>query len=226
LYLVFYYIHIYDNFQWFRKIFRQTDVTPGSLLLNDEKVCIQINQLCKKYNHTVAVDNLSMNMYKNEITVLLGHNGAGKTTTMSILTGMINASKGTVIINGKDIRKETDEVRKDTGLCPQHNLLFLDLTVREHLKLIAMLKGSDNIDREVEDLLVMLGLDKEANSMACTLSGGMKRKLCLGMALIGDSKVSDMNNFFWGYPLKEHTTDILRHLLRVKFVKTFYFNFF
>jgi ATP-binding cassette subfamily A (ABC1) protein 3 len=87
LYLVFYYIHIYDNFQWFRKIFRQTDVTPGSLLLNDEKVCIQINQLCKKYNHTVAVDNLSMNMYKNEITVLLGHNGAGKTTTMSILTG-------------------------------------------------------------------------------------------------------------------------------------------
>jgi ATP-binding cassette subfamily A (ABC1) protein 3 len=124
--------------RWFRKIFRQTDVTPGSLLLNDEKVCIQINQLCKKYNHTVAVDNLSMNMYKNEITVLLGHNGAGKTTTMSILTGMINASKGTVIINGKDIRKETDEVRKDTGLCPQHNLLFLDLTVREHLKLIAM----------------------------------------------------------------------------------------
>jgi ABC-type uncharacterized transport system ATPase subunit len=88
------------------------------------------------------------------------------------------------------------------------------------------LKGSDNIDREVENWLVNLGLDEKANSMACTLSGGMKRKLCLGMALIGDSKVSDMNNFFWGYPLKEHTTDILRHLLRVKFVKTFYFNFF
>jgi ABC-type uncharacterized transport system ATPase subunit len=88
------------------------------------------------------------------------------------------------------------------------------------------LKGSDNIDREVENWLVNLGLDEKANSMACTLSGGMKRKLCLGMALIGDSKVSDMNNFFWGYPLKEHTTDILRHLLRVKFVKTFYFIYF
>jgi ABC-type glutathione transport system ATPase component len=82
-----YYIHIYDNFQWFRKTFRQTDVTKESSLLNNEKVCIQVNQLCKKYNHTVAVDNLSMDIYKNEITVLLGHNGAGKTTTMSILTG-------------------------------------------------------------------------------------------------------------------------------------------
>jgi ABC-type uncharacterized transport system ATPase subunit len=88
------------------------------------------------------------------------------------------------------------------------------------------LKGSDNIDREVENLLVKLGLDKEANSMTYTLSRGMKRKLCLGMALIGDSKVSDMNDFFWGYPLKEHTTDILRHLWRVKFVKTFNLNFF
>jgi ABC-type multidrug transport system ATPase subunit len=60
------------------------------------------------------------------------------------------------------------------------------------------LKGSDNIDREVEDLLVKLDLDEKASSMACTLSGGMKRKLCLGMALIGDSKVS-VN--FWRYRL-------------------------
>jgi ATP-binding cassette subfamily A (ABC1) protein 3 len=156
---------------------------------NQKKICIKINELRKKYNTTVAVDELTMNIYENEITVLLGHNGAGKTTTMSILTGMINATKGNVIINGKDIKKKTDEVRKNTGLCPQHNLLFLDLTVREHLKFIAMLKGSDNIDREIEDLLVKLGLDEQVNSMACTLSGGMKRKLCLGMALIGDPKV-------------------------------------
>jgi ABC-type multidrug transport system ATPase subunit len=51
---------------------------------------------------------------------------------------MINATKGNVIISGKDIKKKTDEVRKNTGLCPQHNLLFLDLTVREHLKFLAM----------------------------------------------------------------------------------------
>ncbi|XP_068901248.1 phospholipid-transporting ATPase ABCA3-like isoform X1 [Tenebrio molitor] len=178
------------SFQCFCKIFGHSDADP---LLDEteipENICIQINKLFKKYNHTVAVDNLSMNIRENKITVLLGHNGAGKTTTMSILTGMINATKGTVIINGKDIKKETDQVRKDTGLCPQHNLLFMDLTVREHLKLIAMLKGSNNIDCEVKNLLVELDLDEKANSMACTLSGGMKRKLCLGMALIGNSKV-------------------------------------
>jgi ATP-binding cassette subfamily A (ABC1) protein 3 len=132
---------IIDKFQCFCKIFGQSDADP---LLDEteipENICIQINKLFKKYNHTVAVDNLSMNIRENEITVLLGHNGAGKTTTMSILTGMINATKGTVIINGKDIKKETDQVRKDTGLCPQHNLLFMDLTVREHLKFLAMLK--------------------------------------------------------------------------------------
>jgi ATP-binding cassette subfamily A (ABC1) protein 3 len=88
------------------------------------------------------------------------------------------------------------------------------------------LKGSDNIDREVEDLLVMLGLDKEANSMACTLSGGMKRKLCLGMALIGDSKVSNMNNFFWRYHLEKHTIDFRDICFVVKFAKTFYFFYF
>jgi ABC-type multidrug transport system ATPase subunit len=54
---------------------------------------------------------------------------------------MINATEGNVIINGKDIKKETEEVRKNTGLCPQHNLLFLDLTVREHLKFLAMVRN-------------------------------------------------------------------------------------
>jgi ABC-type uncharacterized transport system ATPase subunit len=79
---------IIDKFQCFCKIFGHSDADP---LLDEteipENICIQINKLFKKYNHTVAVDNLSMNIRENKITVLLGHNGAGKTTTMSILTG-------------------------------------------------------------------------------------------------------------------------------------------
>jgi ATP-binding cassette subfamily A (ABC1) protein 3 len=85
-------------FQWFNKIFGESDATSRTSLLNEKtenenniciekNICIQINKLCKKYNTTVAVENLSMNIFENEITVLLGHNGAGKTTTMSILTG-------------------------------------------------------------------------------------------------------------------------------------------
>jgi ABC-type transport system involved in cytochrome bd biosynthesis fused ATPase/permease subunit len=79
-------------FQWFNKTLGESDATSRTSILdeeteNEKNICIQINKLCKKYNTTVAVDNLSMNIYKDEITVLLGHNGAGKTTTMSILTG-------------------------------------------------------------------------------------------------------------------------------------------
>jgi ABC-type multidrug transport system ATPase subunit len=73
------------------------------------------------------------------------------------------------------------------------------------------LKGSDNIDREVEDVLVKLDLNEKANSMACSLSGEMKRKLCLGMALIGDSKVSVINEFFWGFTLQQI---LLVHMFR------------
>ena len=88
----------------------------------------------------VAVDNLSLNMYKGQITALLGHNGAGKTTTMSILTGLFSATAGGAEINGYDINTEMDLIRRSLGICPQHNVLFDRLTVREHLAFFAMLK--------------------------------------------------------------------------------------
>ncbi|XP_044266047.1 phospholipid-transporting ATPase ABCA1-like [Tribolium madens] len=162
---------------------------PEAARLSDPEKCIEIIDLFKKFNNVVAVDNLNLPIYKNYITVLLGHNGAGKTTTMSILTGMINATNGSVKINGKDIKRHTSEVRRLLGLCPQHNLLFPDLTVFEHLKFFAMIKRSKNSTKEATEMLEKLGLEEKKYEMACTLSGGMKRKLCLGMALIGDSQV-------------------------------------
>ncbi|KYB26832.1 ATP-binding cassette sub-family A member 3-like Protein [Tribolium castaneum] len=172
--------------------FTKIDNDPSTKRLDAENgppVCIEICELFKKFKNVVAVENLSLNIYKNHITVLLGHNGAGKTTTMSILTGMINATNGYVKINGKDIKQNTSEVRRLLGLCPQHNLLFPDLTVFEHLKFFAMIKRSKNSTKEAKEMLEQLGLEEKKYDMACTLSGGMKRKLCLGMALIGDSQV-------------------------------------
>ena len=108
------------------------------------------------------MDGLSLNMYEGQITALLGHNGAGKTTTISILTGIITIiavwdvvvppslspsvsglytpTSGTAIINGYDIRSNMDQIRHSLGICPQHNILFDRLTVREHLKFFARLK--------------------------------------------------------------------------------------
>ena len=110
--------------------------------------------LCQIYKdgNKVAVDGLSLNLYQGQITSFLGHNGAGKTTTMSVLTGLFPPTSGTAIVNGYDIRKDIDLVRKSLGICPQYNVLFDNLTVSEHLWFYASLKGmpKEDIPAEVE----------------------------------------------------------------------------
>lgn len=115
----------------------------------------------------------------------------GKTTTMSMLTGMLVPTSGSAIINGKDIRSETNGARASLGLCPQHNILFDELTVREHIVFFSKLKGLDSqeIKEEVEKYVKLIDLMPKINSLSKTLSGGMKRKLCVCIALCGRSKV-------------------------------------
>lgn len=116
----------------------------------------------------------------------------GKTTTMSMLVGLFSPTSGTAYLNGKDIRTETSEAQKSLGICPQHNVLFEELTVKEHLQFFCGLKGMKNkqlIDEEVNKLIDQLELTDKRNSQAKTLSGGMKRKLSIGIALSGKSQV-------------------------------------
>lgn len=130
------------------------------------KIGIQINELTKVFTgKKIAVRSLSFNMFENQITVLLGHNGAGKTTTMSMLTGMTTPTKGTAIINGYDIRTNMSEIRNSLGLCPQHNILFDDLTVAEHIHFFAKLKGLNKkqIDQEIDTYLNLLELVPKVN---------------------------------------------------------------
>lgn len=153
---------------------------------------IQVKGLRKVFgNKKVALQGLTMNMFDDEITVLLGHNGAGKTTCMSMLTGMFPPTSGTALVNGHDIRMDIEGVRNSLGLCPQHNILFDSLTVREHIVFYSRLKGLDKkeVDAEVKKYVNILELENKINAMAKTLSGGMKRKLSVGMALCGGSKV-------------------------------------
>jgi ATP-binding cassette, subfamily A (ABC1), member 3 len=130
-------------------------------------------------------------MFEDQITVLLGHNGAGKTTTMSMLTGMIPPTSGTALISGKDIRNDIKRVRGSLGLCPQHNILFDELTVKEHIEFYARLKGlaKNKINAEVVKYVSLLNLENKTNAQSRTLSGGMQRKLSVAVALCADSKV-------------------------------------
>ncbi|XP_035906185.1 ATP-binding cassette sub-family A member 3-like [Anopheles stephensi] len=153
---------------------------------------VEIKQLRKVYKgNKAAVDGLNLRMFENQISVLLGHNGAGKTTTMSMLTGVFSPTSGTALINGHDIRTDIDGVRSSLGLCPQHNVLFDEMTVDEHLKFFSRLKGvpAEAVSDEIDRYLKLLELVDKRNAQSQTLSGGMKRKLAVGMALCGGSKV-------------------------------------
>ncbi|KAG1680699.1 ATP-binding cassette sub-family A member 1 [Nymphon striatum] len=151
-------------------------------------VCIE--NLKKKYGNKVAVDNLSLRFYEGQITSFLGHNGAGKTTTISILTGLFPPTSGTAKIYQLDIRKDIDSIRCSLGMCPQHNVLFHELTVMEHLMFYAQLKGLDKqkVLKESEQMIIDLGLPHKRNELSKNLSGGMQRKLSVAIAFVGGSR--------------------------------------
>ncbi|XP_069920744.1 phospholipid-transporting ATPase ABCA3 isoform X3 [Oryctolagus cuniculus] len=156
---------------------------------------IQIHHLRKEFKlHKttfVAIKDLTLNFYEGQITVLLGPNGAGKTTTLSILTGFYLPTRGKIYISGYDISKDMVQVRKNLGLCPQYDLLFPNMTVSEHLLFYCVIKGVPPQRRSVEinKMLTSFGLLHKRDEFSKSLSGGMKRKLSIIIALIGGSKV-------------------------------------
>ncbi|MGH0124822.1 UNVERIFIED_CONTAM: hypothetical protein FKN15_074026 [Acipenser sinensis] len=139
----------------------------------------------------VAVDGLTLGFYEGQITSFLGHNGAGKTTTMSILTGLFPPTSGTAYILGKDIRSDLSTIRQNLGVCPQHNVLFDQLTVEEHIWFYARLKGLSEVEvkAEMEQIVVDVGLPNKRKAKTSQLSGGMQRKLSVALAFVGGSKV-------------------------------------
>lgn len=160
-----------------------------------DRRCIQIRNLHKVYTAKkrkfAAVKSLQLTLYENQILALLGHNGAGKSTTISMLVGLLPPTSGDALIFGKNILTDMDDIRKGLGVCPQNDILFPELTVKEHLEIFANLKGvhKDSLDNVVTEMIDEVGLADKVNTVVRALSGGMKRKLSLGIALIGDSKV-------------------------------------
>ena len=137
------------------------------------------------------VNNLSLNFYENQITGLLGHNGAGKTTTTFMLCGIYAPDEGTAYILGNDIKYQMNQIRTSLGFCPQHDILYDDLTVAEHISLVSSIKGysREEIDQEIKEISKLVGLNNDLEKKSKQLSGGMKRRLSVSMALTGGSKI-------------------------------------
>jgi ATP-binding cassette, subfamily A (ABC1), member 3 len=169
----------------------------------EEGRSLSLRGLRKVYQTTsgprVAVDGLTLDLYEGQCSVLLGHNGAGKSTTIAMLTGLVPPTAGEAWVRGRRVTREMGAIRQDMGLCPQHDTLWDELTVTEHLAFFGTLKGVARgaLDGEVARWAEEVGLAEKAHVEAGRLSGGMKRKLCLAMALIGGCVRRGLGRFGW-----------------------------
>nr|XP_020039050.1 ATP-binding cassette sub-family A member 5 isoform X2 [Castor canadensis] len=147
----------------------------------------------KKSESVEALRNLSFDIYEGQITALLGHSGTGKSTLMNILCGLCPPSDGFASIYGHRVSEidEMFEARKMIGICPQLDIHFDVLTVEENLSILASIKGipANNIIQEVQKVLLDLDMQAIKDNQAKKLSGGQKRKLSLGIAVLGNPKV-------------------------------------
>lgn len=148
---------------------------------------IKIEGLKKKFGECIAVERLNFHIFKNEIFGLLGPNGAGKTTTINMVCGLLPPSEGKIIFEnnqGKD-RKSI------IGYCPQENIFYPKLTCLEQLLFMGQMYGhaSKMVKTRAIELLNLLGLEEKTNVRATNLSGGMKRRLNICLALVHDPEI-------------------------------------
>ncbi|KAG8505133.1 ATP-binding cassette sub-family A member 8, partial [Galemys pyrenaicus] len=191
--------------------------TPGHVTLEDEidfhpsssdsfepippefhgKEAIRIRNVTKEYkgkhDKVEALKDMVFDIYEGQITAILGHSGAGKSTLFNILSGLSVPTKGSVTIYNHKLSKVADleHISKLTGVCPQSNVQFEFLTVRENLRLFAKIKGirPHEVDKEIQRVLLELEMTNIQNILAQNLSGGQKRKLTFGIAILGDPQI-------------------------------------
>ncbi|XP_053692926.1 ATP-binding cassette sub-family A member 2 [Sabethes cyaneus] len=182
-----------------------------------EKV-VRIDHLYKifktSFGTRTAVNDLSLRIYKNKITALLGHNGAGKTTTMNIITGMTPRTSGKIEIDGED---NANNYRQQIGFCPQHNVALSFMNCREHLIFFGALRGMSmsEAERQADEILEKVNLQDKSEQVVSKLSGGMKRRLCLANAIIGRTKLLILDEPTSGLD-PESRRDIWDILLKLK----------
>ena len=150
------------------------------------KSVIKVQGLTRKFDELVAVDHVQFEVFQGEIFGFLGPNGAGKTTTVRMLTGVIDPTEGTAIIQGHDIRREPLLSRAHIAVVPEEANVYLDLTVWQNLMLMAALHGVARRPRvqEAERLLDVLGLAERRKEKARALSKGLRQRLMLCAALV------------------------------------------
>jgi len=152
---------------------------------------IEARKLKKTYGDVLAISDLSLQVRPGEIYGLVGPDGAGKTTAMRLLCGALKADAGEFFIANYDGVRQTEEARRQIGYLPQRFSLYEELTVLENIRFFAEVRGIAQTEwlPRCMDILAFVGLDQFAERRAGNLSGGMKQKLGLAVALIHQPRV-------------------------------------
>jgi ABC-2 type transport system ATP-binding protein len=158
---------------------------------NNSEIILRLSGLRKSYGDLVAVKDLSLDVFRGEIFGFLGPNGAGKTTTISMVCGLLRCDAGEIRIDGHSIKENYRACKKLMGLCPQDIVIWESLTCLEQMEFTARVYDipKNESRRKALDLLGIFGLEEKKNKQAKTLSGGMKRRLNIALALVHNPQI-------------------------------------
>jgi ABC-2 type transport system ATP-binding protein len=183
-------------------------------IMNTDNI-IQIKNLCKTFRGSdfVAVNDISLNIKRNEIFGLLGPNGAGKTTTISMLCGLFAPSSGAVLVNGIDFKNDITAIKQILGVVPQDIALYPTLTARENLNFYGHMYGLSGIDlkNRINSWLEKFGLTDAANRKVNTYSGGMKRRVNLIAGILHQPEILFLDEPTVGVDVQSRNV-IIEHL--------------
>ncbi|HEX4344130.1 MAG TPA: ABC transporter ATP-binding protein [Solirubrobacteraceae bacterium] len=154
--------------------------------MHDDEPTLQVGELRREYGRLVALDGLGFTLRSGECVALIGANGSGKSTAVGLISGQLTPTAGTVRVCGHDPHREPDgeRARAATALVPDAPLLYQDLSVRQHLELVAIAHGVDGAETSIDGLTERLGLEPWRDRLPHELSRGMRQKTQLACSLI------------------------------------------
>jgi ABC-2 type transport system ATP-binding protein len=145
---------------------------------------LEVEGLRKAFKDLVAVDDVSFSIGRGETYGLLGPNGAGKTTSISMICGILERDAGTVRVAGTEMTTSTTDAKSSIGLVPQDLAIYPELSARENLVFFGRLYGMAGLKPRIDEVLEIIGLAERADDRAGEFSGGMKRRLNIGIGLL------------------------------------------
>ena len=170
---------------------RNEEPCPGLRIVGLKKTYFKKPCGRKSKNDVHAVKGIWLEAADRELLSLLGHNGAGKSTTFSMLTGVLNPTEGSAKICGYDVETEMSKIREIMGVVPQFDILWGELTAYEHMSMFSKIKGvkAEVFESSIDELLERVNLLKVKNARVANFSGGMKRRLSVAIASIGNPRI-------------------------------------